>query len=183
MTPEESAAALLDAYGLSELQDPPIPVDELAEEAEGLDVQEHPDLSTLPGVPPELAATTLSGLLFPIDKRIWVAALEAARSSGRRRFTIAHEIGHWRLHHRGQARGRAVFCRPDEVDGGQGAAKKVEAEANRFAAALLMPGHLLRVEAEECRLNVGLLARRFEVSQAAMHVRLTALDLLPEYMR
>ncbi len=183
MTPDESAEALLEAYGLTALQDPPIPVEELAEEAEGLDVQEHPNLSLLPGVPPELAATTLSGLLFPSDKRIWVAAVEAVRSSGRRRFTIAHEIGHWRLHHRGQEHGRAIFCRPDEVGPGQGAGKNVEAEANRFAAALLMPQHLLRGQAEDCRLNVGLLARRFEVSQTAMQIRLTTLDLLPEYMR
>lgn len=183
MTPDESAAALLEAYALNEVLDPPIPVDELAEEAEGLDVQEHPNLSLLPGVPPELAATTLSGLLFPGDKRIWVAAVEGARSSGRRRFTIAHEIGHWRLHHRGEAHGRAIFCRPEEVGPGQGTARKIEAEANRFAAALLMPEHLVRAQADEYKLNVGLLARRFAVSQSAMQVRLTTLDLLPEYMR
>src|SRR5437588_10445976 len=95
-SPERAAAALLAAYDLAPIDEPPVPVDELAEETEGLDIQEAADLRLVPGAPAVPLEVTLSGLLLPAELRIWVDAVEAARSPGRRRFTIAHELGHWR---------------------------------------------------------------------------------------
>ncbi len=60
---------------------------------------------------------------------------------------------------------------------------ELEREANRFAAALLMPEQLVRELAGAVRLSVPLMARRFGVSVPAMQVRLQALNLLPDYMR
>src|SRR3954447_4683735 len=146
MTPEEAAAALLRAAGKTNDEDIPIDVQFLAEEHDGLDVQEHADLTSLadaPALPPGIA---LSGLLLPDAKRIWVNAVEATRSAGRRRFTIAHELGHWHLHCRA-AVAHARFCRSDEIGGTTAearAAEAIEREANRFAAALLMPAELVR---------------------------------------
>jgi len=178
VSPEAAAAAWLARLGLDS-GEPPIDVDDLAEERAGLDVQEHSDLRSLVGSP----GGPLSGLLLPASDRIYVDAVEAQRSPGRRRFTIAHELGHWYLHRAG---GDARFCRSEDVGGSAAelrAARRIEAEANRFAAALLMPESLVRRDAPACRYSVPALARRFGVSVAAMQVRLEALQLLPNYMR
>lgn len=186
MTPEQAAAALLEAAGLRDLVAPPVDALHLAEEHDGLDVQEHADLLTLPGAPALAAGSTLSGLLFPAERRIYVNAVEAQRSPGRRNFTIAHELGHWHLHRVGGDDADTRFCRSDEIGGDARAvhdAKQIEREANRFAAALLMPEALVRDQANELRLNVRLMAQRFGVSGLAMQVRLESLSLLPDYMR
>jgi hypothetical protein len=185
MTPEQTAADLLEAAGLRDLAAPPVDALHLAEEHDGLDVQEHADLLTLPGAPALAAGSTLSGLLFPAERRIYVNAVEAQRSPGRRNFTIAHELGHWHLHRDAGDDAHARFCRSDDVGGDSRAirlALRIEREANRFAAALLMPEALVRAQAKELRLNVRLLAGRFGVSVVAMQVRLESLDLLPDYM-
>jgi IrrE N-terminal-like domain len=184
-TPHEAAAALLAKAGLDELAAPPIDVEHLAEEVEELDVQEHSDLTSVRGAPSLPAGTVLSGLLIPAERRMWVNALEARRSPGRRRFTIAHELGHWRLHAT-RADAHARFCRSDEIGATEAearAARAAEREANRFAAALLMPEAMVRAAAPEHRLNVKVLADLFGVSGPAMQVRLEDLHLLPDYMR
>jgi hypothetical protein len=183
---DEAAAELLAAAGLAELDEPPVDVDAIAEETDGLDVQEAADLRTLPGLPDEFRRADLSGLLLPGERRIWVNGVEAARSPGRRRFTVAHELGHWHLHRHEGTHTRGLFCRSDEVGGTESelrAARAIEAEANRFAAALLMPESLVRIEAERWKLNVHVLAKRFQVSLPAMQVRLVTLGVLPPYMR
>lgn len=180
MTPEETAAQWLEQVGRPAL---PVDVDRLAEEVLGLDVQEHADLAALiDDAPPG----RLSGLLLPAQDRIYVNAVEARRSPGRRRFTIAHELGHWHLHRDGDQTTRTRFCRPADI--GEGArelwkAQRIEAEANRFAAALLMPTDVVRARAAACKYSVPVLAREFGVSGPAMQVRLEVLDLLPSYMR
>jgi Zn-dependent peptidase ImmA (M78 family) len=188
-SPEGAALALLSRLG--GIDAPPVPVEDLAEEIEGLDVQEAEDLRLVEDAPEIPLGTTLSGLLIPRWKRIWVNAAEAARSPGRRRFTIAHELGHWCLHcgdrHDPQARAVApVWCRPADI-GGEAprlrTSARIEADANRFAAALLMPEKLVRDQAAAARLSIPLLAHRFGVSMPAMQVRLDSLGLLPEYMR
>ena len=117
MTPEDAAAALLAAAGLSALDAIPIDVLRIAEEHDGLDVQEHADLLSLPGAPSLAPDAVLSGLLFPGPKRIYVNAVEAQRSPGRKNFTIAHELGHWHLHHDAAELGQGRFCRSDDVGG------------------------------------------------------------------
>jgi Zn-dependent peptidase ImmA (M78 family) len=58
-----------------------------------------------------------------------------------------------------------------------------EIEANRFAAGLLMPEHMLRKDLEEFhtldRDAVQRLASMYKVSRIAMHFRLVNLGLLP----
>lgn len=186
MTPEEAAVALLDAAGLHDLVEPPVDALHLAEEHDGLDVQEHADLLALPGAPALAEGRSLSGLLFPAERRIYVNAVEARRSPGRRNFTIAHELGHWHLHRGEGDDAHTRFCRADDVGGESRAlrdAVRIEREANRFAAALLMPEALVRDQAKLLQLNVRLMAQRFGVSGLAMQVRLESLSLLPDYMR
>ena len=183
---DQVALELLEAAGFGALDEPPIDIEAIAEETDGLDIQEAADLRVLPGLPEELRNSDLSGLLFPQERRIWVSGVEAARSLGRKRFTIAHELGHWHLHDAAKAHARGVFCRSEDIGGSEAelkASRTIEAQANRFAAALLMPEALIRAEAERWKLNVHVLARRFEVSLPAMQLRLTTLGVLPEYMR
>lgn len=97
----------------------------------------------------------------------------------RKRFTIAHELGHHFLHLRGDGDGDFVD-RADDVDlfrgeGGSSIARRPreEIEANQFAAALLMPRVLVDEEMERLQnATVEDLARRFNVSVEAMGIRL-----------
>jgi IrrE N-terminal-like domain len=167
-TTDLQAADLLERYyGHFDADELPIPVDSIAVDLLGLVVEED-------------EALDVSGMLVPIDHQIWLNGREARQSSGRRRFTLAHEVGHWVCHYE-QGRVEPRYCRSEEIGVGVGRAR--EREANAFAADLLMPENLVRREASTLRLNVHALARRFEVSLPAMKVRLQQLSLLPAYMR
>jgi len=61
------------------------------------------------------------------------------REPGRRRFAIAHELGHWSEHRHAS---QLSLCLDSEVIAYQGSFD--ELEANAFAANLLMPGKFLR---------------------------------------
>src|SRR5207244_13077003 len=123
-----AAQAALDrftrAYGLNA---PPVDVDELAESLCCLRVRQADDLSAVPGAP---GGVVLSGMLLAARMEVWVSRHE---SWERRRFSVAHEVGHFLLH---AAAGdeEAVYCcgdvRPDPED----PARLREREANRFAA-------------------------------------------------
>lgn len=186
MSPEDAAAALLHAAGLAAIGAPPIDVVDLAEEHVGLDVQEHADLFAVSGAPPRKAGASLSGLLLPEQRRIYVNAIEAKRSNGRKLFTVAHELGHWYLHRGDRTAVHTRFCSQADVDVAPAnlkSSRHIEHEANRFAAALLMPEGMVRSLAPTVQFNVRLLAQRFDVSVAAMQVRLEGLHMLPDYMR
>jgi hypothetical protein len=154
----------------------PVPVEHIADSSFGLFVRDVDDLTSAPGVPDLAGATGLSGLLLPSAAEIWVNAAEARDWPPRRRFTIAHEIGHWCMH-RG---GGAVWCRAHAVDpepGPRPAYPPEESEANEFAAALLMPAELVRRHYERLRRRdpdgcFEQLCRIFETSGAAMSRRL-----------
>ncbi len=97
------------------------------------------------------------------------SVLNGAGDSGRRRFTIAHEIGHFVLH--------PERCRPERGGAVNEAERMEEREADAFAAELLMPEHLVREAVREQGLDVARLADRFEVSRKAMQARLRHLGL------
>jgi IrrE N-terminal-like domain len=157
----------------------PVPVEDIADSHFGLLVREADDLSAIPGVPYLPGDHSLSGLLLPEAGLIVVNATEAREWPGRRRFTIGHELGHWCMH---RAQHEPVYCRSTSVSEGDGAAQKrppEEDEANRFAAALLMPAGLMRRHYERYRARdrercFSLLCERFNVSGAAMGRRLHA---------
>ena len=55
----------------------------------------------------------------------------------RRRFSAAHELGHWHYH-----RGRSLVCRPDDIGNPRRNALDPERVADGYAADLLMPRYL-----------------------------------------
>lgn len=162
---------------------PPVPVERIASALLGLFVDEADDIRALPGAPSDEGR--LSGMLDAEEMVVWVDRGEARRSPGRRRFTIAHEVGHFVLHvpvvH------KVFHDRPAdirEVDEPGSTAKlpahrKREREANVFACELLMPETLVGEQARAIGFNLPALAQRFEVSVPAMRLRLRLLKLLP----
>lgn len=104
----------------------------------------------------------------------------------RQRFTIAHEIGHFVMHASDNQQQRlfvdrsTMFKRDENSSTGD---DLQEIQANQFAAALLMPEKLIREEIASSRLDlddeedVSDLAKRFNVSAAAMTFRLENLGL------
>ena len=135
----------------------PVPVESIACDLLGLYVEE--------------AALEGSGLLVPAERRIVVNASEP---EPRRRFTLAHELGHWVCQVL-EGHAAPVYCR--DVDVSQAADRALEREANVFAAELLMPEPAVR---EAFGGSVPECAATFGVSEEAMHWRLYNLGLVAE---
>lgn len=95
----------------------------------------------------------------------------------RQRFTVAHELGHLLLHDLKEVRADLSLDETDvywrNMRSGPFTKNIKEAEANRFAAELLMPTYLMQAEAPGSTLYT--LARDFDVSQTAMNLRLREL--------
>lgn len=159
----------------------PVPVEDIVDSCFGLHVVDVEDMTSAPGCPPLEPGQQLSGLLLADRKQIWCNADEAAKWPPRRRFTIAHELGHWVLHVPGQDK---LFCRRATIAPEDAAAKEraderpplplTEEEANAFAAALLMPAHLLEYHYRNTTREFERLCEMFAASQAAMGRRLRA---------
>jgi len=99
----------------------------------------------------------------------------------RRRFTIAHELGHYLLHKRLIDSGVDDTKAYRSLNIGKFNNTKIgpeqEAEANKAAARLLMPAKLVRRYYEELNGDVEALAKKFQVSYEAMGYRLQGLGL------
>lgn len=117
-----------------------------------------------------------------------VIGLNANHHLTRRRFTFAHELGHYFLHgEQGQGEvhvdtNARFFVKLRDTSSARGADVE-EIEANFFAAELLMPETFVNTEVVKLGgLDLGdeegkiaNLARRFGVSQQAMSIRLSTL--------
>jgi transcriptional regulator with XRE-family HTH domain len=111
----------------------------------------------------------LSGLVFDLDDGA-VIAVNLRHGTNRRRFSTAHELGHYLLDHHDRFH--------IDVDDGDapGYDWQVERHANEFAAELLMPHDMVtKFHAQDP--DVSSLARQFEVSELAMGYRLMNLGL------
>lgn len=86
----------------------------------------------------------------------------------RQRFTAAHEIGHFVLHR--DKIGQRI--EDNYVLRAEGLSNSLEAQANKFAANILMPYSLIETLVQEGVDGVDALARRLQVSQVAMAIRL-----------
>jgi IrrE N-terminal-like domain len=137
-------------FGRQEL---PVPVESIAEDLLGLTIYEE-DLDVL------------SGVLYPDERRIEVNASDIP---ARKRFTVAHELGHWVCQCL-EGRGHEVMCRVEDLS--PDVDRTLEREANVFAAELLMPEPAVRAAAAEADA-----ARRFGVSSQAMQWRLYSFGL------
>ena len=114
-------------------------------------------------------------MLVPAERRIW---LNGREYEPRRRFTLAHELGHWVCQCDGSTTIEPIYCRTQDVDEQHAETqRRLEREANIFAAELLMPEPLVRAEHERAA-SIEELADRFGVSRPAMHWRLFGFGLV-----
>ncbi|ODS57844.1 MAG: hypothetical protein ABS36_05230 [Acidobacteria bacterium SCN 69-37] len=128
----------------------------------------------------------VSGLLVNNGRNAYIC-VQKSDAETRRRFTIAHEIGHFVLRHQfigGEHvhvdKGNFISQRGPRSSAG---VDPMEIEANQFAASLLMPSRIVRKLAEQQGLplwdsDVSELAKTFKVSEQAMTIRLSTLGLL-----
>src|SRR5688572_22959592 len=96
------------------------------------------------------------------------------REEGRKRFAIAHELGHWFLH---EAESQFFICTAEQMRDYKGS--PMEVEANLFASELLMPTGLFRPLARDVdpRLErVKLLAGIFNTSLTATAMKFVDLN-------
>lgn len=98
---------------------------------------------------------------------------DSLRLKGRVNFTIAHEFGHYLLHRKKYPNG--FQCRPEDMVRWDSEYNRVESEANRFAAGLLMPLDDFRAQIPANRAAdfdmLGACAERYEVSLTAATLR------------
>ncbi len=119
---------------------------------------------------------SLSGLVAKRGENISILVSQSDPPY-RKRFTIAHELGHHFLHlmNDGEFVDNKIDLFRDTES--KDDSKKAEIQANQFAAALLMPAELIKKEFAIDK-NIENLARKFNVSEEAMGYRLQRLRLV-----
>jgi Zn-dependent peptidase ImmA (M78 family) len=172
--PEGRAAEILAQHHQSRAL--PIPVDEIAR-ALGAEIRHV-----------KFEDQDLSGMLVrERDQRI--ISVQKRHGVARKRFTIAHELGHLLMHP-----GRPIIAETDKLmhidlrTKTPGYANpQEEREANQFAAALLMPAELVQNHWNSLSLTqddpaeiADLMAREFGVSPIAMKYRIANLAIYPD---
>ena len=115
--------------------------------------------------------TDVSGMIRK-DKKYggksgYAILVNRAHPKTRRRFTIAHEVAHFLLHR--ELIGDGIT---DDALYRSEIGSSIEAQANRFAASVLMPWPLVREAVQSGVDTVPELAKRFAVSNSAMSIRL-----------
>jgi Zn-dependent peptidase ImmA (M78 family) len=177
ISPETQAAELLKQLNIDRT---PVPVEDIAAQL-GVKIAYQPFRGP--------QQRDISGMLYR-DGDLKVIGVNMLHSPTRQRFTISHEIGHYLLHPGQEVwidqlvrRVRVNFRDQESSAGGQ----REEIQANRFAAALLMPER--RVITDTIRFLDGdpsasvdrvirQMANQYQVSQQAMEYRLVNLGLL-----
>jgi Zn-dependent peptidase ImmA (M78 family)/DNA-binding XRE family transcriptional regulator len=159
-SPVNAANELLEK---AEVSEPPVEIEELAVRCGAVVFNRHfPD--------------SLSGLVFVVHDRAMIG-INKDHHSNRRRFSLAHELGHFVLgHHLGSS--DEVDSLHIDTDEGHppGFDWHAERAANDFAAELLMPRRLMSAAFERSQ-DPSELADQFKVSRLAMGYRLVNLGL------
>lgn len=124
----------------------------------------------------EKPVTSFAAMLLMDPHRAWGSIVVAEGTKPqRRRFSIGHELGHFLMDSHRPRDGVQFSCSHSDlrIDNSREAdrAKKMEAEANRFAARLLMPPTRIRTSLRSRQpdlTEIVRLAGEFNVSKAAM---------------
>lgn len=105
---------------------------------------DHPEEIDLQAIAWELGARVNVRELHSCEARIVgrgdraIITVDAKASPRRKRFSIAHELGHWHHH-----RGRCLICRSDDIGNRRRSATDPERVADDYASDLLLPRYLL----------------------------------------
>lgn len=137
------------------ITEPPVPIEKVAE------------LFFIKIVPYPNFPDNISGTIVD-QKGFMIIGVNSNHPIVRQRFTIAHELGHFLLGHElGEKIIDDVFDRPTDK----------EKDANEFAAQLLMPIDFVKQDVAK-KMNIPDLARRYEVSEQAVSIRLLKTGLI-----
>lgn len=121
----------------------------------------------------------ISGFLERIGGK-WCIFINQYESELRKRFTIAHELGHF-IKHRdrymisGSSIPDLIFFRDNTID-------PIEKEANDFAAELLMPKDIFIKKIKSGCNTLDKLSKAFQLSTSAVKYRAYKLGIISEYV-
>lgn len=133
----------------------------------------------------DLSSSHLSGFAYQKNNEKIIGVNET-ESDERKRFTIAHELGHLFLHKNAVNYDQGGIMLFRDGHSSEGTDQR-EVQANRFAAELLMPEPSIRedlvkektfdlmTDPELLRPFVERMAKKYNVSEQAMSIRLTTL--------
>lgn len=126
----------------------------------------------------------LSGMVHRQADGTAIIGVNRKQSVYRRRFTIAHELGHLLLHEDKLLHVDERFPIGFRTGLSSLALETKEIEANQFAAELLMPESFMVRDVSQLQGDLDIeevvaqLAEIYDVSQEAMAIRLSALDMI-----
>jgi|SRR6185503_6199726 len=150
----EKVQTIIDKLGIEQ---PPVPVEDAAK------------LLNIKIVEYDKFADNFSGTIVK-GENVTVIGINLNHSGVRRRFTIAHELGHYLLGHDIRDVLEENLDRPPNL----------EREANMFAGELLMPKKLLVTDVKAGSVKIPDLAKKYNVSEQAMTIRLLETNLINE---
>jgi transcriptional regulator with XRE-family HTH domain len=159
LKPHGAARELLDRCGIRQ---PPVDLEDVVRSL-GVPLIEWPFLNAL------------SALIVDVGEGDYVIGVNQGHHPNRKRFSVAHELGHAVLRH---PAGYYLEFFDAEVGEPPNFRYADEREANGFAAALLMDERWLREGWAAGNKDVGKLARRYVVSEEAMSFRLMNVGLV-----
>lgn len=167
----QQAQAILAKFNIKE---PPVDTYEIAKRLQ-IDVVDYP-------APDD----SLSGFVLRKDDKTGrpLIAVNEVHSEVRRRFTVAHELGHLFLHQLGSGLhvDQTLIAFRNHIS--ETATDEREIEANQFAAELLMPTDWLKKEIQNAGVDlmneslISNFAKRYNVSIPAMSIRLAKLGVI-----
>lgn len=144
----------------------PVPVEELCQQLDIISIG-------------ELETEGFEAALITDEVKSSGAILVAkGRSRRRRRYSIGHELGHFLIPTHHPPKGEPLLCSAEHMRShdpqDRDRRRRMEAEANRFAALLLMPPSILREELRKIRqpnvTDIVRLSDLFDVSKEAMAI-------------
>ncbi len=107
-----------------------------------------------------------------------IITVDERKDARRQRFSIGHELGHWRHH-----RGRCLICRSEDIGNLGRSATDPERVADSYASDLLLPRYLLdpllRKVPKPTLAAVRAVASRFEASLTATLIKVVESDRFP----
>lgn len=123
--------------------------------------------------PLEKCEATIAG-----SARRAIVSVNSGAIPTRRRFSLAHEIGHWQLH-----RGRLLFCGESDIGNPAHSALNPESQADRFASDLVLPPYMFKSRVTKVKrptlAAVREVADEFGVSDTATLLKLIDMDQFP----
>lgn len=166
---KKKVGELLDKNGV---RSAPVPIEKVADSA-GATIRYRP------------LDNDLSGMVQRVDEKTAIIGINSSHADVRKRFSIAHEIGHLVLHddehlHVDEELRSNVQFRNEYSSLG---VDDREIEANQFAAEILMPEQVLlkdvaKLKDDSPEVVIEALASLYDVSIQSMTIRLTRLGVI-----